>query len=120
MNNEIFAAGEDRTFPIHCIVEQEDDNLADSSSTARCVCDMYVVLPGSTLFRDLTRSALAQLSFPTSDMLAASGMFHIVSILILNWLFCAVDLLCHNRILPLFVAYFFWLCVHNTFFELSI
>ena len=44
---------------------------------------MYVVLPGSTLFRDLTRSALAQLSFPTSELLTATGMFYFMELFII-------------------------------------
>jgi hypothetical protein len=63
-------------------VDQEDECTADCpSALVRRVCDTYVVLPASTLFCDLIRAALAQLSFPTSDVLSASGMVNLQCIM---------------------------------------
>lgn len=72
-------------------MDQEDECTTDCpSALVRRVCDTYVVLPASTLFCDLIRAALAQLSFPTTDVLSASGMESYQYIIGNMWLMSAL------------------------------
>ena len=65
-----------RSYPIHCLVEQETQERSGdvtSNVTTTVICDSYAILPGSLLFTDIVRAALVKIGFSVTEAIGAKG-----------------------------------------------
>ena len=61
-----------KSIPIHCVVEQTPP-CSDSNAEPQVELDTYAILPGSTLFSEIVRTALIKIGYTAAEATAAKG-----------------------------------------------
>lgn len=77
------AASGVKSLPIHCVIEQTNGPLTfepDNTATYNVELDTYAILPCTTLFSELLRTALIKLGYNANEAMNAKG-----AIQIKNW-----------------------------------
>lgn len=65
-----------KSLPIHCVIEQTNGPLTfepDNTATYNVELDTYAILPCTTLFSELLRTALVKLGYNANEAMNAKG-----------------------------------------------
>lgn len=75
-SNFFFPPSGVKSLPIHCVIEQTNGPLTfepDNTATYNVELDTYAILPCTTLFSELLRTALVKLGYNANEAMNAKG-----------------------------------------------